>query len=209
MKSQKRRMIRPSNAPKICSSLSICEPTTARGGRCAALDRPCPGCGAHARRLRRPARRRGSAARRGWRSGRRGASSSACVPRSTIRPCSRKMISSASISEPSRCAMMIVARLAVWVRSASRMLCSVAASTAAVEFVEHQDRRREQDAARDRQALALAAGERHAALADQGLVAAWAAPRCSRAGAPSRWNGRCARARPRDCHRRCCSRSRR
>ena len=29
--------------------------------------------------------------------------------------------------------MMIVARVAVWVRSASRMLCSVAASTAAVE----------------------------------------------------------------------------
>ncbi len=67
--------------------------------------------------------------------------------------------------------MMIVARVAVWVRSAVRMLCSVAASTAAVEIVEHQDRRAEQDAAGDRQALALAARERDAALADQGLVA--------------------------------------
>ena len=37
--------------------------------------------------------------------------------------------------------------------------------------VEHQDRRAEQDAAGDRQALALAARERYAALADQGLVA--------------------------------------
>ncbi len=50
------------------------------------------------------------------------------------------------------------------------MLCSVAASTAAVEFVEHQDRRREQDAAGDRKPLALAARERHATLADQGLI---------------------------------------
>jgi hypothetical protein len=36
--------------------------------------------------------------------------------------------------------------------------------------VEHQDRRREEDAAGDRETLALTARERHAALADQGLV---------------------------------------
>ena len=43
-------------------------------------------------------------------------------------------------------------------------------------LVEHQDRRVLEDHARDRDALALAAGELHAALADLGVVAAPAVP---------------------------------
>ena len=73
--------------------------------------------------------------------------------------------------------MMIVARVAVWVRSAVADALLGRGVDRGGRIVEHQDRRAEQDAAGDRQALALAAGERHAALADQGLVA----PRAGRA----------------------------
>src|SRR5258708_6241496 len=48
-------------------------------------------------------------------------------------------------------------------------------------FVQHQDRRVFEDHARDRDALALAAGELHAALADLGLVAAPTLPVLERA----------------------------
>ena len=59
--------------------------------------------------------------------------SSAWVPRSTMEPASTNSISSACISELSRCETMIVAVRSVSLRSAVRMRRSVPASIAAVE----------------------------------------------------------------------------
>ena len=76
----------------------------------------------------------------------------------------------------SRCAIAITVLSAI---SVSR-LCWIARFDFAVErrrrLVEHQDRRVLQDDARDRDALALSAGQFHAALADMRVVAAPVAP---------------------------------
>ena len=82
----------------------------------------------------------------------------------------------------SRCAMAITVLPAI---SVSR-LCLDRGLDLAVErgggLVEHQDRRVLQDHAGDGDALALAAGELDAALADMGVVAAPAAPVLQLAG---------------------------
>ena len=71
-----------------------------------------------------------------------------------------------------RCAITSVVR---WRINSSSAVCtsvSLSASSAEVGFVEQQQRRVAQDRARDRDALALAAGQRHAALAELRLEAA-------------------------------------
>ena len=66
---------------------------------------------------------------------------------------------------------MNVVRPAIARSSASKISCSVSLSIAAVGIVEQQDRRLEQHRARDREALALSAGESVAALAEDRVVA--------------------------------------
>ena len=82
----------------------------------------------------------------------------------------------------SRCAIAITVLPAISVPR----LCLDRGLDLAVErgggLVEHQDRRVLEDHARDRDALALAAGELDAALADLGVVAAPLAPVLERRG---------------------------
>ncbi len=95
----------------------------------------------------------------------------ACVPRSTMRPCSSTRISSASTIVDSRCAMVSV----VWLRAIAASSAWIAFSDLRIErarrLVEDQDARRLEDRARDGDALLLAAGELEAALADRRRVA--------------------------------------
>ena len=104
------------------------------------------------------------------------ASSSACVPISTMRPPSSTTMRSASSMVDSRCAMTIVVRPRISVSSAACTWRSDSESSARRRLVEDQDRRVLEDRARDRDALALAAGQPHAVLADD-RVEAFAASR--------------------------------
>jgi hypothetical protein len=65
---------------------------------------------------------------------------------------------------------MIVTRSAAYLRMAERIRCSVAASIAAVESSNTITAGLQHQCAGDRQALPLAAGQRNAALADDGVV---------------------------------------
>ena len=97
--------------------------------------------------------------------------SSSWVPRATTAPCSSTMISSASAIVERRWAMMNVVRPAI----ASRSPRLIARLGGRVDrgggVVEDQDARVGEQRAGDRDPLALAAGEREAALADARVVA--------------------------------------
>ena len=70
-----------------------------------------------------------------------------------------------------RCAITIEVLPSIRRSSASNTSFSEAASSPDAGFVQNQDRRIANDGARDRDPLPLAAGKRHAALADDGVVA--------------------------------------
>ena len=91
---------------------SACEPTTARGGRPprSAGGSRAAGLGLLAHHAATCRRRAGAAGRGARGSGRRARGAPSCVPLSTTAPSSRNRMRSACISEPSRCAMMIVTR---------------------------------------------------------------------------------------------------
>ena len=93
------------------------------------------------------------------------------VALATIRPWSSTTISSASAIVERRWAITNVVRPAIASASASLMLCSVEASTEEVASSRISTRGFATQRARDRQALALAAGERQAALADLRVIA--------------------------------------
>ena len=97
--------------------------------------------------------------------------SSACVPRSTIRPrCMTRIWSARRIVE-SRCAMAIVVRPSMS-RCEGRLDEALADGVErGGRLVEDEDPRVLEQHARDRHALLLAAGELVAALADDGVVA--------------------------------------
>ena len=91
----------------------------------------------------------------------------ACVPRSTIRPWSRTMISSAPITVDSRWAMTSVVRPRLTRSRASWISFSVKRIERRGRLVEDEDRRPLEDRAGDGDALLLAARELQAALADR------------------------------------------
>ena len=105
------------------------------------------------------------------RSSRRGRSRSSWVPICATRPWSRTMTRSALRSVLRRWATMKVVRPAIADCMAWTISCSVSASMDAVGIVQHQDRGIQQHGARDRQPLALPAGEPAAAFAQDGVVA--------------------------------------
>ena len=106
----------------------------------------------------------------------RARSSSACVPCSTMRPWSSTTSRSMRAMVESRCAMAITVLPAISVLEALLDRGLDFAVERRGRLVEHQDRCVLEDDARDRDALALAAGELHAALADLRVVAAPALP---------------------------------
>ena len=143
-----------------------------------------PGPGRASRRpARLPGRRRGGrcgsrriAGATARRRCRRPASRSSCVPSSTMRPRSSTTSRSMLRSVDSRCAIAMTVRPSI-----SSASCSwIAASTSGIErrgrLVEHQDRRVLQDHPGERDALALAAGQFDAALADMRVEAGAAVP---------------------------------
>ena len=99
------------------------------------------------------------------------ASSCACRPVSTIRPRSMTQIRSAPITVERRCAMTIVVRPRIRLRSAACTCRLGFGVERRGRLVEQQDRRVLQHRARDRDALPLPAREPHAVLADQRVVA--------------------------------------
>ena len=144
-------------------------------GRAAALgqvdDRRCrPGRAGRWRRWRRPDPGPAPGATGGHRARPR-ASSSACVPRSTIRPSSRTRISSASTTVESRWAITSVVVPAQTSRRSAWTRRSVALSSDEVASSRMKMRGRLRIGAGDGDALLLAAGELEPALADQGRVA--------------------------------------
>ena len=75
-----------------------------------------------------------------------------------------------------RCAIAITVLPSISSSSCSWIASSTSLSSDGGGLVEHQDRRVLQDHARERDALALSAGELHAALADVRVVAGVASP---------------------------------
>ena len=105
------------------------------------------------------------------RTGRRPAISSSCVPRSSMRPWSSTTTSSASEMVLGRWAMMKVVRPRITSLQRGADLELRLDVDAAGGVVEDEDARVHDERPRDRDALALAAAEREAALADDRLVA--------------------------------------
>ena len=96
---------------------------------------------------------------------------SSCVPRAATRPWSSTTISSARAIVERRWAMITVVRPRIASCRPSRIFASVVASTDAVASSRIRIARVDDERARDRDALALPAGERDPALADHRVVA--------------------------------------
>ena len=99
------------------------------------------------------------------------ASNSSWVPVATTRPSSSRMTRLARAMVEMRCAMTIVVR---WLEQSAERLVDAGLDVhvdRARGVVEDQDRRVDQEGARDGDALALTARERVAAFADDGVVA--------------------------------------
>ena len=102
---------------------------------------------------------------------RSGRAARSCVPCSTIWPRTRTTMRSALRMVDRRCAMTSVVRPCISVSSACWTRRSDSLSSAEVASSSTRMRRVLEQRARDRQALALAAGEAQAELADHGVVA--------------------------------------
>ena len=177
-------------------------PRSARAARSDAGRRPCrapplPGTASLTRPPRARVPLRAPAPGRAARRGRRARSARRESPRSTTRPSSSTTIWSASRTLATRCEITITVR-------PREDLAQVAADRglglgvdARERVVEDQDARPQRERARQRGALALAAREHHAALADQRVVARraarrrpWRAARAPPPRAPARGSGR-------------------